>query len=239
MPTAGVVIIGNEILSGKFADENTPWLVHRLRALGCDLMRVSVIPDDLAEIAAEVAAQSARFDWVFTTGGVGPTHDDLTFAGIARAFGLPLHHHPELTAILRARLGAGCNEAALRMAEVPEGSDLWWDGGVIYPLVVTRNVCIFPGVPSLLKLKFDKVAHRFAGTPLSTRRLQTLQQESVIAACLDEAAGRWPGVAIGSYPRMDEVPMRVIVTLESRDLVALGACADFLLAGSVGLSEAP
>lgn len=239
MPTAGVVIIGNEILSGKFADENTPWLVQRLRALGCDLLRVAVIPDTLADIAAEVAAQSARFDWVFTTGGVGPTHDDLTFAGIAQAFGVPLHHHPDLTAILRAKLGEACNEAALRMAEIPEGSALWWDGGVVYPLVVTRNVCIFPGVPSLLKLKFDKVAHRFAGTPLSVRRLHTHQQESVIADRLTEAAARWPAVAIGSYPRLDEVPMRVIVTLESREESALGACAAFLLDGAIGLDEAP
>lgn len=239
MPTAGVVIIGNEILSGKFADENTPWLVRRLRELGCDLLRVAVIPDTLEDIAAEVATQSRRFDWVFTTGGVGPTHDDVTFAGIAQAFGLRLHHHPELEAILRAKLGVGCNEAALRMAEVPEGSELWWDGGVIYPLVVTRNVCIFPGVPSLLKLKFDRVAHRFAGTPLSVRRLHTPNQESVIADRLTEAAGRWPSVAIGSYPRLDEEPMRVIVTLESRDESALAAAAAFLLAGAVGLTEAP
>jgi FAD synthetase len=239
MPNAGVVIIGNEILSGKFADENTPWLVHRLRALGCDLLRVAVIPDTLDDIASEVAAQSARFDWVFTTGGVGPTHDDLTFAGIARAFGLAVHLHPELAAILRAKLGDTCNEAALRMAEIPEGSELWWDGGVVYPLVVTRNVCIFPGVPSLLKLKFDKVAHRFAGTPLSARRLETRLGESAIAAALTAATERFPAVAIGSYPRLDEVPVRVIVTLESRDAAALEACARALLESANGFAEAP
>jgi molybdenum cofactor synthesis domain-containing protein len=237
MPTAGVVIIGNEILTGKFADENTPWLVGRLRALGCDLLRVAVIPDTLDDIAAEVRAQSERFDWVFTTGGVGPTHDDVTFAGVARAFNVPLHHHPELTAILRAKLGEACNDAALRMAEVPEGSALWWDGGVTYPLVVARNVCIFPGVPALLRLKFDKVAHRFAGTPVRLRRLRTLASESAIAAALVAATERWPSVAIGSYPRFDEAPVHVIVTLEGRDDAALTACAAALLAADPGFTE--
>ena len=238
MPTAGVVIIGNELLSGKFADENTPWLVNRLRALGCDLLRVAVIPDTLDDIALEVAVQSARFDWVFTTGGVGPTHDDLTFAGVAQAFGVPLHHHPELVAILHRKMGSACNEAALRMAEVPEGSELWWDGGVTYPLVVTRNVCIFPGVPSLLKLKFDLVAHRFAGTPMSTRRLQSHDTESAIAHALTTACELFPAVSIGSYPRLDEVPFRVIITLESRDEGALNACARWLLGRGPGLTEA-
>ncbi len=239
MPTAGVAIIGNELLSGKFADENTPWLVQRLRGLGCDLLRVAVIPDTLEAIAQEVADQSARFDWVITTGGVGPTHDDLTFAGVARAFGVTLHRHPELTTILHNKLGAACNDAALRMAEVPFGASLWWDGAVVFPLIVMRNVCIFPGVPSLLQLKFNKVAHRFAGTPMSTVRLHTIQTESVIADVLTAAAERWPTVAIGSYPRLDEVPVRVIVTLEGRDEPALVAAAAFLLAADAGLSPVP
>ncbi len=237
MPSAGVVIIGNEILTGKFADDNTPWLVARLRQLGCDLFRVAIIPDTLDDIAAEVAEQSRRYDWVFTTGGVGPTHDDITFAGIAKAFALPLHHRPELVAVLKRKLGEACNTAALRMAEIPEGSELWWDGNVTFPLVVTRNVCIFPGVPSLLRLKFDRVAHRFVGAPVHGLRLSTGRQESEIAALLTEAVSRWPAVAIGSYPRLDEVPVHVIVTIESRDNQALARCEAFLRAG--GLTDAP
>jgi molybdenum cofactor synthesis domain-containing protein len=228
MPTAGVVIIGNEILTGKFADENGPWLIQRLRGLGCDLLRIAVVPDTLEDISAEVALQSRRFDWVFTTGGVGPTHDDVTFAGIAQAFGLGLTHHAELVAVLRQKLGERCNTAALRMAEVPEGSELWWDGDVIFPLVVTRNVCIFPGVPSLLKLKFDRVAHRFAGVPVQTARLVTRATEPEIADTLSAAAARWPEVAIGSYPRLEAQPVVVIVTLESRNAAALAACEAFL-----------
>ena len=229
MPTAGIAIIGNEILSGKFADENTPWLVQRLRALGCDLQRVAVIVDTVEAIAEEVAAQSSRYDWVFTTGGVGPTHDDVTFEGVATAFGVPVHHHPELVEILHRKMGAGCNEAALQMARVPVGCELWWDGGVTYPLIVMRNVCIFPGVPSLLKLKFDKVAHRFEGIRLATARLVTHRAEQEIAAALTEASNRWPSVAIGSYPRLDETPFVVIVTLESRDITALDDCMAWLM----------
>ncbi|MSQ03913.1 MAG: competence/damage-inducible protein A [Myxococcales bacterium] len=233
MPCAGVVIIGNEILTGKFADENSPWLVVRLRQLGCDLFRVVVIADTLDDIAAEVREQSRRYDWVITTGGVGPTHDDITFAGVAQAFALPLHHHPELVAVLRRKLGDACNAAALRMAEIPEGSALWWDGSVTFPLVVTRNVCIFPGVPSLLRLKFDLVAHRFAGVPVHSLRLRTERQESEIAALLSDAVAQWPMVAIGSYPRLDEAPVHVIVTLESRDITSLVRCEAFLRAGGL------
>jgi molybdenum cofactor synthesis domain-containing protein len=230
MPTAAIVIIGNEILTGKFADENAPFLLTRLRALGCDLGRIVTIPDTLDGIAAEVSAAAARFDWVFTSGGVGPTHDDLTFPGIAQAFGVALQRHAALERILKEKLGDRCNEAALRMAEVPEGAQLWWDGDFPYPQVVMRNVVILPGVPSLLRRKFDAVAHRFAGVPLAVRRITTLRSEPEIADALTDAAGRWPGVAIGSYPRWDERPATVIVTMESRDEAALVACESFLSA---------
>lgn len=230
MPTAGVIIIGNEILTGKVTDENTPWLARRCRELGMDLLRVSVIPDELPEIAEEVARFSARFDHVFTTGGVGPTHDDVTMQGVARAFGLALVRHPELERVLRSRLGERCTEAALRMADVPEGSALWWDGEVIWPQVVTRNVCIFPGVPSLLHRKFDAVAARFQGVPVQTRRLETLARETEIADLLTAAAERWPQVAIGSYPHIDVEPHSVTITMDSRDLAALERCLEELRA---------
>lgn len=228
MASAAVVIIGNEILSGKFADENAPYLIGRLRELGVDLGRVVVIPDEVEVIAAEVRACAERFDHVFTTGGVGPTHDDLTMLGVARAFAVELQRHPTLERVLHERMGERVNEAALRMAEVPAGAELWWDGEVRFPLVVVRNVAIFPGVPALLRLKFEAVAHRFQGVPLSLRRLWTAESEPAIADALTDAAARWPAVAIGSYPRFELVPPKVLVTLESRDVGALGACEAFL-----------
>lgn len=228
MPSAAIIVIGNEILTGKFADENAPWLVGRLRALGCDLGRIVTIPDTLDGIAAEVAACSAAYDWVFTTGGVGPTHDDLTFEGVAWAFGVNTARHPTLAKILEDKLAERCTEAAYKMAEVPVGAELWWDGDFAYPLVVMRNVCVFPGVPMLLKLKFDAVAHRFAGIPISTDRVTTLFSEPEIADTLTAAAARWPTVAIGSYPRFEVRPPVVIITMESRDTAALSECGAHL-----------
>lgn len=224
MPTAGVIIIGDEILSGKFTDENTPFLARRLRELGVDLRRVSVIPDDVAGIGEEVRRFAGLFDHVFTTGGVGPTHDDLTMEGVARGFDVPLVRHPELEAILRDKLGEGCSDAALRMADVPRGASLWWDGDVIWPVVVMGNVAIFPGVPSLLRLKFDAVAARFHGVPVQGRRLITTARETDIAHLLSEAAAAWPTVSIGSYPQFDAAPHTVTVTMDSRDPDALAAC---------------
>lgn len=224
MPTAGVVIIGNEILTGKFADENGPFLITRLRALGVDLARLVVIPDEPEVIVHEVRYASARYDRVFTTGGVGPTHDDVTMPAIAAAFGVPLRRHPELVAILTAKLGADAPAAAMRMAEVPEGAELWWDGGMRFPLVVMHNVAVFPGVPELLRRKFDAVAHRWSGTPVGTRRVWTLRGEPEIADILTGATLRWPSVAIGSYPRFELAPPQVLVTFEGRDEPALEAC---------------
>lgn len=237
MPNAAVIIIGNEILSGKFPDENAPFLINRLRALGCDLGRVVVIPDEPETIAAEVRACSTKFDHVFTTGGVGPTHDDVTIPSIALAFGVQVVRHPALEAILRRKLGGACNEAALRMAEIPDGAELWWDGEVRYPLVVMRNVAIFPGVPALLRLKFEAVAHRYQGVPVQTARVWTLRTEPEIADALTKAACDWPTVAIGSYPRFELMPHKVLLTLESRDPEALARCTQQVIESVNGALE--
>jgi molybdenum cofactor synthesis domain-containing protein len=230
MPTASVLIIGNEILTGKFADENGPWLVKRLRALGCDLLRIVVLPDAVDVIADEVARARARGSHVITTGGVGPTHDDVTMFGVARGLGVAIERRPELESILRAKLGEACNEAALRMADVPAGAELCWEGQVGWPLVVAGRVYVFPGVPTLLQRKFEGVAPRFAGVPVQVARLTTLQTEPEIADALTEASVRWPGVAIGSYPRFETTPRTVIVTMEARDADALASCEAWLRA---------
>ncbi|MEC8423094.1 MAG: competence/damage-inducible protein A, partial [Myxococcota bacterium] len=225
MPTAAAVVIGNEILSGKFQDANSPWLAARCRSLGIDLVRIHVIPDEVEVIAATVAEASALVDHVFTTGGVGPTHDDLTMAGIAAAYGVALVRHPDLERVLRERMGERTNPAALRMADVPEGASLWWEDGMTFPQVVMRNVVVFPGVPRLLRLKYDAIAHRLsAGLPVLTERLVSTAAETDIAAGLAAAQARYPSVEIGSYPQYDEKPYTVTVTMDSRDGQALAAC---------------
>jgi len=224
MPTAAVVIIGDEILSGKFEDANSPWLAQRCRGLGVDLVRIVTVPDVVDEIADEVRRCVDKADLVFTTGGVGPTHDDLTMAGIAQAFDLPLHRHPELEALVRAYLGDRISDDALRMADVPAGSELLWDGDVRFPLVRVGTVHIFPGVPGLLRLKFDAVAHYFAGEPVRSRRVTTTRSEPAIAGPLRALQDRFPAVSIGSYPQFERRPWTVTLTLDSRDPSELDVC---------------
>ena len=228
MQTAAVVIIGNEILSGKYADENGPFFVRRLRELGVRLMRLVVVPDVSEIIGAEVRACSESVDHVFTTGGVGPTHDDITMESIAAGFGVPCPRHPELEEVIRKRGHGQVNAAVLRMALAPEGCELWWDGEVFFPTIRFRNVVILPGVPHIMRRKFDAIAHRFQGTPISTARVVTERYESDIAATLSQALSRFPGVEIGSYPRLEEENKHVVVTVEGTDSRQVDACAAWL-----------
>lgn len=228
MTTAAVIIIGDEILSGKFADENGPWLAKRCRELGIDLVRISIIPDDVGVIAAEVQRCDTLADYIFTTGGVGPTHDDVTMAGIALAFSVPLVRNADLVGLIEERMGASVTADALTMADLPDGTVLWREDEKRFPVLVCRKVLIFPGVPSYLRNKFNDIAHRLSGVLIETRRLKTFQSESKIAACLREAANRWTSVKIGSYPRLEEDPSYVIITMDSRDTDALNACETWL-----------
>lgn len=224
MPTAALVVIGDEVLRGKVRDENSPWLALRLREIGIDLLRITTIPDELPVIAAAVAEASALADHAFTSGGVGPTHDDKTMEGVALAFGVPLQTHPDLDRVLAAKMGEHYNDAARQMARIPTGAELWWDGDIFFPQVMMRNVCILPGVPSLFRRKFDAVAWRYSGVPMGARRIVTLASETEIAHHLTEAQARWPSVSIGSYPQFDTRPWTVTITLDSRDGAALLAC---------------
>lgn len=237
MPRAAVVVIGDEILTGKFADENGPFLIRRLRALGCDLVRIGVVRDEIDEIAAEVRLASHAADHVITTGGVGPTHDDRTLEGIALAFGLPLEERAELTALLD-RYGFPRSAANLRMARLPAGAELVSSPGTSYPVIHVRNVWVLPGVPRLMQLEFEAVAAHFAGAQMLTRRLYTDRPEPEIAELLFTVQETWPTVAIGSYPRFGGEAWRVIVTLESRDMGALDE-ADRALRAGLSLVDGP
>ena len=229
MPTAAALIIGNEILSGKFADENGPFLIERMRALGCDLKRIVVLADVHDDISAEVARCSEAYDFVITTGGVGPTHDDITLESVAAAFGLPLELEPSLLKLL-VDYGLPDNTATRRMVQLPQGSELVWEEGLSYPVLVVRNVYVFPGVPKLMHAKFEHVAHRFAGEAVLTARIYTPQRETEIAAILGQVQDAHPNVDIGSYPRWGEGNYSVIVTLESRDADALASAVGVLRA---------
>ena len=187
MASAGIILIGDEILSGKVEDENARFLITELRELGVSLRQIIVIPDVLDEIAAAVREFSARFDHVFTSGGVGPTHDDLTMEGVARAFDTRVHRHPQLEQMLRRHYGERLEERNLRMAEVPEGITL---SGTEWPVMAMRNVYILPGIPDIFRAKFKSIRERFRGDPFYLRCVFTSDEEGRIAGCSSTASSR-------------------------------------------------
>ncbi|MCA9676243.1 MAG: competence/damage-inducible protein A, partial [Myxococcales bacterium] len=227
---AGIVVIGDEILTGKFADENAAFLIGELRALGVELRRVSVIPDDLDDIADTVARFAGRFDLVFTSGGVGPTHDDLTMEGIARGFGTRVVLDPVLEGKVRGYWGDQLAEANLRLAAVPDGAELVYGRDQVWPVVCYRNVYILPGVPALFKRKFLDIRDRFRAEPVIAARVYSLGDEGELAPHLDAVVAAHPTVKLGSYPRFSEKDFRVLLTLESRDGAAVQAAQDDLVA---------
>ena len=228
MATAGILVIGNEILSGKVVDTNSPYLCRELRRLGVEVERIAVVPDVVAEIAREVRAMSGAFDHVFTTGGVGPTHDDLTMDGIAAAFDRCIQLNEQLAE--RLRRSPRLNESMLKMAMLPEGASLVDAGDLSFPVVRVENVHIFPGIPSLLQRKFESIQERFAGTPFELRRVYVTQYESDIASFLNDLLVEFPALLLGSYPRTGDGDFNVMLTLESRDPDYVKRALDMLLA---------
>lgn len=222
--TAGIIIIGDEILSAKFEDTNSPFMAKELRRRGIDLRRVVIIPDSIDEISREVRLFSGLFDYVFTTGGIGPTHDDMTIAGVAAAFGVKVVTHQELRDALAGRFPGQLTAERLRMAEVPEGSGLFRDGVSLLPTIVFRNVHIFPGIPELLRKKFPVLLQSFPGSPPKLTKVYVNEFESEIAPVLNTIVDQYSKVKIGSYPFFEQKDFRVIVTFESDDEDDLGRC---------------
>jgi molybdenum cofactor synthesis domain-containing protein len=215
--TAGIVLIGNEILSGKIEDANAAYLCRELRGLGVDVRRITVIPDEVDTIAAEIAVFSRDHDVVFTSGGVGPTHDDVTIVGAARAIGVGVVRHPDLVALLRGHYGDRLNEAHLKMAEVPEGAELIGSGALRFPAILVRNVYILPGVPEIFRQKFEALRERFRDQPFQLRNVFVRVGEGTLAAYLNDLLQDFPSLLLGSYPEFSNPEYRVKVTLESRD----------------------
>src|SRR5262245_4518987 len=230
VPTAAILVIGDEILSGKTEEQNARLLIGELRELGVALRRILVIPDDVEEVAIAVRELSVRFDHVFTSGGVGPTHDDVTIAGIARAFEARIVRHPNLEARLKSYFGDDVDESRLRMADVPEGAELISPEDARWPMLAVKNVYILPGVPELFRKKFMAIRERFRVAPFFTRAIYTLQEEFDIAEGLRAVADSHPQVAIGSYPSYSSPDYKVKLTLESKDGPALESAAKELIA---------
>jgi molybdenum cofactor synthesis domain-containing protein len=230
MPTAGILVVGNEILSGKVADTNSPYLCRELRGLGVDVERIVTIPDVVDVIAEHVRTMSRAYDFLFTSGGIGPTHDDLTIDGVAAAFGRSLELSESIMDRLRRATGHEPNESQLKMAQIPSGASLLDAGDLWFPLVVVENVYILPGIPELLRKKFESARDRFRGVPFVLKRVYVTSMESEIAEVLHALLQEFPELMLGSYPRIQEESFRVMLTLESRDAGYVQRALDSLLA---------
>jgi len=230
MRCAAAIVIGDEVLSGKVRDENGPYLVAKLREAGVPLARILTVSDDIDEIAWAVGSCRGRFAPIFTSGGIGPTHDDLTVAGVARALGRPVVRHPEIEAAIRAHYGAALKEEALRLANVPEGAELVRSARSWYPLIAVDEIFLLPGVPSLFRMHVDGVVERYRGAPFHLRCVYLSAGEPEIAAVLDAIAREHPAVALGSYPRVDDADHRVKLTLEAQVPAPVEAALEALLA---------
>ena len=217
MATAGILVIGNEILSGKVVDTNSPYLCRELRQLGVEVERIITIPDGVQVIADHVKAMSQAYDFVFTSGGIGPTHDDMTIDGVAAAFGRPVEFSESIAGRIQRATGKPPNESQLKMAQVPAGATLLDAGDLWFPLVILENVYILPGIPELLRKKFESARERFRGVPFVLKRVYVTRMESEIAEHLNALLEQFPELMLGSYPRIQEESFRVMLTLESRD----------------------
>lgn len=228
--TAGIMVIGNEILSGKIVDTNSSYLCQELRLLGVDVRRILVVPDDIAIIADDVAQCARAFDYVFTTGGVGPTHDDVTIEAIAHGMQRRLMIHPELDALLNHLWAERPSSARAKMATVPEGAVLLMEPDLPIPVLQVENVYIFPGIPQLLRRKFESIKERFRESPYYVRAVYVRSRESDFTHLLDTIVGEFPALLLGSYPVVAHPDYRVKLTLESKDLADVTSACDRLLA---------
>jgi molybdenum cofactor synthesis domain-containing protein len=204
IPTAAVLLIGNEVLSGRTKDKNLGYIADYVTALGIDLMEARVVADVEADIVAAVNALRARYSYVFTTGGIGPTHDDITADCLAKAFGVGISHHPEAVAILTAyyqQTGRELNEARMRMARIPEGATLIENTVSRAPGFRMENVFVMAGVPKIMQAMMEKVVQELTkGEVVQARTVVFLGGEGDIAKPLKEIQERFANVTIGSYP---------------------------------------
>ncbi|KAM4861744.1 FAD synthase isoform 4-T4 [Thomomys bottae] len=231
--TAGIIIVGDEILKGHTQDTNTYFLCRTLRSLGVKVCRVSVVPDEVATIAAEITSFSSRFTHVLTAGGIGPTHDDVTFEAVAQAFGEELKPHPELQAAIKALGGEGWEKLSLvpSSARLHYGTDPQTGHPFRFPLISVRNVYLFPGIPELLRRVLEGMKDLFQNTAVRfhSKELYVAAAESSIAPILAEAQAHFGRrLCLGSYPDWGNNYYQVKLTLDSEEEEPLEECLTYL-----------
>ncbi len=216
-PTAAVLIIGAEILSGKFDDANGPYLIRGLRARGIELRELRTIRDDIDTIAEAINALRGEVSYIFTTGGIGPTHDDVTIDAIASALGLKVVEHPLLLKKLQEHYGE-VSIAQRRLARVPQGAQVEVTDDSAIPIIRIENIFIFAGVPAMMRTSFEGIGQEISAAPFHSLSIYVNIDESVIAGAIAEIQSLHSNVAIGSYPRFDrQAPYRIRLTIDGRE----------------------
>lgn len=227
---AAALVIGNEILSGKIVDTNTGFLARGLFELGIELRRVVICGDEVDTIRDELKALRETHDLVFTSGGVGPTHDDVTIEGVAAAFERPVVRSEAVEKVIRDYYGDRATEAHLRMANMPEGGEMLRSAAAPWPTVVIENVYVLPGVPEIFELKFTDLRKRLdQGQEFHSHSVYTHSGEGEIAELLERIAHAFPRVMVGSYVKWGGGEYRTKVTFDSSDRDAIRNAADMLV----------
>ena len=240
-PTAAVLIIGNEILSGRTADSNLNYIARKLTEIGIKLAEVRVVPDIESEIVAAVNVLRARYTYVFTTGGIGPTHDDITSDCIGKAFGVAVTEHPDARARLLAHYTESrLNDARLRMARVPEGAVLIDNLVSAAPGFRMENVYVMAGVPNIMQSMMDSVAAGLQhGPTIHSVSVSGYVPESLIAADLGAVAERYPQLDIGSYPWVRDGRWGTALVARGTDQAMVERAADEIFALVIPHDPAP
>lgn len=218
--TAGIIIIGNEILSGRTLDQNVQYMGERLSAKGVILSEVVIIPDIESRIIEAAQSYSERFDYVFTTGGIGPTHDDITAESVGKAFGAELMEHPDARARLEAHYEAHeLTDARLKMAKVPVGSDLIGNPVSGAPGFRLKNVHVMAGIPKIMQAMFDSILPELAGgDPVLSESVSCFLPESELAGELSDIQRDYPDLDIGSYPFFKDGHHGLSVVIRGTDI---------------------
>jgi len=224
--TAALLVIGDEILSGRTKDKNIGYIAEYLTAIGVDLREVRVVPDVEEEIVAALNALRHKYDYVFTTGGIGPTHDDITAECVAKAFGVPIDYDPRAVALLQQRFkGPDLNEARMRMTRIPQGADLVTNKVSLAPGFWIGNVIVMAGVPNIMQAMLDEVGPKLkTGKQMLSESIRADAREGDIGTELGEIARAHPDVSIGSYPFFDDkTGPNTNVVVRARDADKLAA----------------
>jgi molybdenum cofactor synthesis domain-containing protein len=228
---AAVIIVGNEILSGRTQDSNIKYIADRLATRGISIVEIRVVPDIEARIIEAVNALKGQVDYVFTTGGIGPTHDDITAESIAKAFGVKLVQSAEALAVLEKNYGTkDLNPARLKMTMVPEGASLIPNPVSGAPGFIIGNVHVMAGVPAIMQGMLESILpHLREGAKIQSRTVNCELPESKVAADLDALQKKFPDVDIGSYPHFKPGHSMVSLVLRSTDIAALEKATDGLV----------